>query len=291
MTVAFSQEKMSSGGVQLSLGVSTLSHNALQLADPTATASHCPSSPGPRLTSSLLFQSQQDALSTACPNLRTAVFLSLPATHRAVSVFHTDRAGKPLHPPSTGNSPACHPLSLHCSTRSWYLEASLLYGSSHPSSHGTVNSIGMIFFDSYDHKTKSGLSDVCTNWGKTSLLPRSALISHVCAAWRGPVLIFLGVGGFCPSLTNCISLVGLPLFQPLPLQCKEGLVVTPSVSSLAKSSLASRQYVRHGSSPSTQPTQWVLTLSPICVGLLVMKRCRTLFGAGTRCERVPVCRV
>lgn len=241
MTVAFSQEKMSSGGVQLSLGVSTLSHNALQLAGPTVTASHCPSSPGPRLTSSLLFQSQQDALSTACPNLRTAVFLSLPATHRAVS------AGKPLHPPSTGNSPACHPLSLHCSTRSWYLEAFLLYASSHPSSHGTVNSIGMIFFDSYDHKTESGLSDVCTNWGKTSLLPRSARISHVRAAWRGPVLIFLRVGGFCPSLTNCISLVGLPLFQPLPLQCKEDLVVP----FLAKSSLASRQYVHHGSSPTT----------------------------------------
>lgn len=202
---------MSSGGTQLSLGVSTLIHNALQLAGPTVMASHCPSSPGPQLASSLLFQSQQDALSAASPNLRTAVFLSFPAIPRAVSVFHTDCAGKPLHPTSTGNSQACHPLSLHCPTRSWYLEDFLSCAYPHPSSHGTVSSIRMIFFDPSDHKTISGLSDVCTNWGKTSFLPRSTLISHICAAWRRPFLIFTGAGGFCPSLMNCINGVDLSL--------------------------------------------------------------------------------
>ena len=97
MTVAFSQEKMSSGGVQLSQGVSTLNDNPLQCVGSAVVASHCQSPPGPQLNSSLLFQSQQDTLAASSPDLQTAAFLSLPAIPRAVSIFHTDCAGKPLH--------------------------------------------------------------------------------------------------------------------------------------------------------------------------------------------------
>lgn len=165
VTLLVSQEKMSSGGFQPSLDGSTLNHNVLQLAGLQwwpVTAHH---SPGFQLKSSHLFQSQQKALSAASPNLRAAVFRSLPAIARAVSILHTDCAGKPLQPTSTGNSQVCPPLSLHCWTRSRFLVVFLSEASSHPSSHGTVSSIRMIFFVSSDHRTMSGLRDVWTTWG------------------------------------------------------------------------------------------------------------------------------
>lgn len=109
----------SSGGVELSLGVSNL--NRL-VGGSAVRATHRPSSPGAQLNSSLLFQ--QEAPSAASPSLRTAVFLSLPAVPRAVSRFHTDCAGSPRHPTSAGSSHACPPSSLHCWSRVQISEAS-----------------------------------------------------------------------------------------------------------------------------------------------------------------------
>lgn len=93
-------------------------------------ASHCPSSPGFQLCSSLLRQSQHEALTAACPNLRTAAFL------RWKSSTANSNGGK---------NQACHPLLLHCWTRSWYLVVFLSRASSHLSSHGTVGSTMIIF--------------------------------------------------------------------------------------------------------------------------------------------------
>ena len=95
--------------------------------------------------SSLLCQSQHEAFSAASPNLCTAFLLFWPLSPILVSRFHTDCAGKPRQPTSTGKSQVCQPFSLQLSTSCWYLLAFLSEASSHPSSHGTVSSTMMIF--------------------------------------------------------------------------------------------------------------------------------------------------
>lgn len=166
----------------------------------------CPSSPGFQLNSSRLFQSEYKALSAS---------FSLPAIPRAVRVFHTACARKPLQPTSTVNSQACHPLSLHYWTRSWYLVAFLFEASSYPCSRGTVSSIMIILFTSSDHITTSGLSDELEGWG-----------------W-----IHVSIKLFLSLLLQDVS------------QCSEDLVMTPSVYPLTKCSLAPHQYVCQRASP------------------------------------------
>ena len=152
---------------------------------------HYSSHPGFQLCSSLLCQSQQEALSAASPNLRTAVFLKWPLRPTFVIRFHTDCAGNPRHPTSTVISHAVHPLSRQSWTSCWYLVFFLSAASSQPSSHGTVSSTRMIFFPSGDHIIISGLSLVdSTASGKWSFLPRSTSISQpwadckrFCLAW------------------------------------------------------------------------------------------------------------
>lgn len=54
---AFNQEKMSSGGVQLSLGIFSAESQHPHVGGLAMMASHCPSSPHPQLLCSLLLQS------------------------------------------------------------------------------------------------------------------------------------------------------------------------------------------------------------------------------------------
>lgn len=214
-------------------------------------ASHYPSSPGFQLNSSHLLQSQQEALSAASPNLQAAIFLIFPAIPRAVNIVHTDCAGKPLQPTSTGNSQVCHPLSLHYWSRSLFLVAFLSEASSQLSSHGTVGSIRIILFTSSDHMATSGLRDVWKTWENCSFLPRSTFISHDCAACRR---LFLEEGGFSPSLINWIYEAGLTwVWRLFRLSCSKisASVVVPSISPLAKYSLEPHQYVRQCASPFT----------------------------------------
>ncbi|KAI8479449.1 hypothetical protein Bbelb_428190 [Branchiostoma belcheri] len=119
--------------------------------------------PGPAvLAKSLLIRSsrQHDALSAASPILRTAAFLSLPVIPTADSIFHTDCAGKPLHPTSTVRTPYEQPsLPTIVPTllqQVLYFALFLSWASSQPSSQGTVNSIMTIFFPSSDDTTASG---------------------------------------------------------------------------------------------------------------------------------------
>ena len=58
----------------------------------------------------LLCQSQQEALSTASPSLRTAVFLKWPLNPTFVIGSHTDWAGNPRDPTSHRHQPCCPPL-------------------------------------------------------------------------------------------------------------------------------------------------------------------------------------
>ena len=194
----------------------------------------CPTfiSPGFQLNSSLLFQSQEEAPSAASLYLRAAVFLSLTTTPRAASIFHTHCAGKPLQPSSTNNSQACHPLSLHCSTRSWYSMAFLSEASSHPSSHRTMIYIRMIFSASSDHRTMRGLSNVWMNCGKCP--PSSPTIvlpawGSSWSSWR-----WLAFSPFLMILSGLDwSYVSLTLFPSLMLkdvrQCSQDLIVSPSI--------------------------------------------------------------
>lgn len=132
MTDAFSQEKMSSGGIQLSLDILNLNHNILQLAGqqrwPVTVHLLLASSSTPPTCSKAnkrLFPPLPPPTCDSC--------LCLPTIPRAVSIFHTDCAGKPLQPTSSGNSQAYHPLSLSSRTmalssiwtRSWHLVAFL----------------------------------------------------------------------------------------------------------------------------------------------------------------------
>ncbi|KAI2647598.1 Autophagy-related protein 20 [Labeo rohita] len=128
--------------------------------------------PGFQLNSSLLLHNQQEALSAASPILRTVIFLSLPITPMAVSILHTDWAGNPLQPTSTGKSHACQPFPLQSCKRSWYLAFFLSNACSQPSSHGTVSSMRMIFFASSDHSTASGLRVVWTTGGELQSFPQ-----------------------------------------------------------------------------------------------------------------------
>ncbi|KAH3857219.1 hypothetical protein DPMN_099825 [Dreissena polymorpha] len=73
-----------------------------------------------KLFSSRIIHSQLDALSAACPSLPTALFLSPHLIPMLLSILHTDWAGNPLHPISTGNSQALLPRLLHCSCSSVY---------------------------------------------------------------------------------------------------------------------------------------------------------------------------
>lgn len=86
MTAAFSQEVVSSGGYQQSLSVSTFIHDT-PVGGSAVVVSHYSLAPGFQLNSSLLLHIQQEALSAASPNLRTAFFLSLPLSPTAVSSF------------------------------------------------------------------------------------------------------------------------------------------------------------------------------------------------------------
>ena len=106
----------------------------------SAWPSHCPPPPGFQLVSSLLCQSQQEALSAASPNLRTAVFLKWPLTPIFVSRFHADWAGNPRQPTSTVINHVVHPLSRQSCTSCWYFAFFLSAASSQFSSHGTVSS-------------------------------------------------------------------------------------------------------------------------------------------------------
>ena len=156
---------------------------------------------------SVLHLNQHEALSAASPILRAAVFLSFPVIPMAVSILHPEGTGNPLQPPSTGNSHACHPPPLQSCRRSWYLALFHSKACSHPSSHGTVSSMRMIFFASSDHSIISSLRVVWTIWGNFNLPPRSTFISHDWAFCSKQVHIVAVVGGFYPPLTNWIDVV------------------------------------------------------------------------------------
>lgn len=144
MTTTFDQEEMYVSSCPSIIGCFDPESQHPQLGGSAVIASYCPSSLSPQLPCPLLLQSQQDALSVAY--LRTAAFLSgkwTGGTHsqaleqqeavtpRAVSV-----CWKPLHLTSTGNSQACHLLSLLSWTISWCLLVFITASSAHSSSNG-----------------------------------------------------------------------------------------------------------------------------------------------------------
>ena len=129
--------------------------------------------------SSRRYQIHQDDRSAASPSL-LVVLCVLPDTPTRVSSFHTDCAGNPLQPTSTGNSHTLHPLSLQSAMRSAYLRLFLSCASSQFSSHGTVSSIATNVFDCWDTSTASGLRLVSTMLVKTGFLSRSTLCSQSC---------------------------------------------------------------------------------------------------------------
>ena len=75
--------------------------------------SHCASVVGFQLLEFPFIQIQQDDCSAAWPILCAAVLLHRPVAPNAENNHHTDFAGNPLHPTSTGKFQVCQPLPLH----------------------------------------------------------------------------------------------------------------------------------------------------------------------------------
>ena len=155
-----------------------------------------------QLFSSFFIHSQLDDLSAAVLSLPTAFFLFAPVMPNEPYIFHSDRAGKPLVPTSTGKSHVIQPHSLHCSMSSEYLARFLLKASSQLVSQGTVNSTVTRRFSFLDQMTKSGLRLVCTISGKISFFLRSTDISHCSDSLRMDVEAVFCLVTDCPSFTN-----------------------------------------------------------------------------------------
>lgn len=202
-----------------------------------------------------------------------AVFLSLPAIPRAVSVFHTDCAGKPLQQTSTGNSQACHSLSLHFPLRG-------LFTSFFPQYRRFNQDDPLHLLRPYDHIRPQGCLDHLV---KVCHL-HEALLDLVGGVWLLPLPDELDRWGwFHVGLALFLSL----LFQDVSL-CSENLFTMPSVSlsadlhSTSKVPTCLSLYITCTASPPSFPT---------CTGLLVLEECRTLIGVGKRCERALVSKV
>lgn len=144
-----------------------------------------------------------------------AVFLSLPAIPRVVSVFHTDCAGKPLQQTSTGNNQACHSLSLHFPLRG-------LFTSFFPQYRQFNQDDPLHLLRPYDHIRPQGCLD---HLGKVCHL-HEALLDLVGGVWLLPLPDELdGLGWFHVGLALFLSL----LFQDVSL-CSENHFTMPSVS-------------------------------------------------------------
>ena len=127
--------------------------------------------------------------------------------------------------------------------------------------------------------------------GKSSHLPTSTLISQNCAAWRRLFLVFLGAGGFSPSLMNCMDDVGLvlvwcffvyptPRYQPVHKKpCHGAICIFPGWELVCNSQVCAPLFLSLCIVFTMGPPSF-----PISRGLLVMEGCHKLNGAGKRCK-------
>ena len=153
----------------------------------TSGVDQIPLGTGGLLRSFLLHHIHRDAFSACTPVSFMIFFLSLPVMPSIPRVLHTDCAGKPRHPTSTGKHHAFHPFAWHCSTNSWYLSRLRSCASSIRSSCGTVSSISSTVFSVCDHNTISGrkfVVAICC--GKLSCLLTSARICQSLLVARMP---------------------------------------------------------------------------------------------------------
>ncbi|KAH3735172.1 hypothetical protein DPMN_041633 [Dreissena polymorpha] len=103
--------------------------------------------------SSLFRHSHKEADSVSRATTDMARFWTCPVTPSLLKVRHSDCAGKPLQPTSTGKHHAFQPSSVQKSVRAWYFSRFRSKLSSIRSSHGTVSSTITTCFDAADHST------------------------------------------------------------------------------------------------------------------------------------------
>ena len=118
----------------------------------------------------------------------------------AVKSFHSDCAGNPLSPISTGNSQDCHTFSLHSSIRCTYFGAFLSWASSHQVSQGAVSSIMMMAFPFSDYM--SGRNVLWIMFGKISLLSRNCSHLPIICYAKDYWLCFFGFTWWRLSFSN-----------------------------------------------------------------------------------------
>ncbi|KAH3725164.1 hypothetical protein DPMN_050999 [Dreissena polymorpha] len=127
--------------------------------------------------SSLFRHSHKEADSVSRVPTDMTLFRTFPVTPSLLKVRHSDCAGKPLQPTSTGKHHAFQPSSVQVSVRAWYFSRFFSKLSSIRSSHGTVSSTITTCFDAADHSTMSGLWFVMViSCGNLSRFSKSASI-------------------------------------------------------------------------------------------------------------------
>jgi len=155
---------------------------------------------------------------THCSSIFRLIHSEAPSVFRAIAdkalfrdcpvimkVRHSDRAGNPLQPTSTGKHHAIQPLSTQLSVRAWYFVSFLSKLSSILSSHGTVSSTKASCLVKSDHITMSGLRLVTViSCGNMSWLYRSTSSFQSLAVPRISLALFAPLTS-CPALTKEMS--------------------------------------------------------------------------------------
>ena len=132
-------------------------------------------------------------------------FFLVPAKPIPDRALHIDLATNPLQPPSIGAQPSLHPLFLHVSRSSSYLNFFRSRASSTCFSHGTVNSHIIIFF-LFENINISERNDVWAIWsGNFNIVSKSALNSQSVACNSTSGVGFSFGLDFTPALTNLIK--------------------------------------------------------------------------------------
>jgi len=114
----------------------------------------------PTHCSSLFRQIHSEAPSVSRTIADKALFRDCPVIPSRLKVRHSDWAGNPLQPTSTGKHHAFQPLSTQLSVRAWYFVSFLSKLSSILSSHGTVSSTKATCLVEGDHNSNSNVADI-----------------------------------------------------------------------------------------------------------------------------------
>lgn len=166
-------------------------------------------------------------ISTMCDLVLCPTHIQLLTISSLKQLHHLTEGSltKPLHPIFTAWIVALQSASLHFNASLEYLSHLNLLAAGIPSSQGTVSSMVDILRADEDHKSQSDLSVFSViSGGKTSFLPRSALISHA-SHWpcSSPEAQPASAAPACVSTCSVVVRLLLPQSWAEPGECTKRL--------------------------------------------------------------------